>query len=363
MSLGLDSLPRTVELLEQGLGRLHLGAQVYVSRSGEPLANFAIGENRPSEPLTEDMAMLWLSAGKPITAAAILLAWQRGQLSLDDAVVKFLPEFAANGKDAVTIRHLLTHTAPLRAIETGWPNADWDGVIQRLCDAEPEPNWTTGQRAGYHPQSSWFILGEILQRVFGKPFTTCLVENIFAPLGMKNVFTTADISIDDQLGLIYERSKGGLSELPWHLDGYRKTPSPGSSLRGSAATLGRFYESLLTPPVDWLTPQTIAAMTAIHRRGMFDETLQHQVDFGLGVIVDSNIYGESTVPYGYGTHCSSRTFGHGGSQSSIGFADPEYGLVVCVITNGRPGEPQHQRRNRAVNSAIYEDLGLATALS
>jgi len=71
-------------------------------------------------------------------------------------------------------------------------------------------------------------------------------------------------------------------------------------------------------------------------------------------------YGPDTVPYGYGPHCSPRTFGHGGSQCSIGFCDPEHCLVVAWVCNGRCGEGRHQRRNRAINTAIYEDLGLAT---
>ena len=99
-------------------------------------------------------------------------------------------------------------------------------------------------------------------------------------------------------------------------------------------------------------------MTARHRVGEFDLTLAHIVDFGLGVIVDSNRYGLETVPYGYGKYCSPRTFGHGGAQSSQGWCDPEVGLVVAYFFNGRPGEAQHNRRSRKLNEAIYADLGL-----
>merc|ERR1711916_291329 len=69
-----------------------------------------------------------------------------------------------------------------------------------------------------------------------------------------------------------------------------------------------------------LQSETVDLMTSRQRVGAFDQTLQHVVDFGLGVIVDSNRYGAETVPYGYSRYCSERTFGHGGSQSSIGFA-------------------------------------------
>ena len=83
------------------------------------------------------------------------------------------------------------------------------------------------------------------------------------------------------------------------------------------------------------------------------------MDWGLGIIIDSNRYGDDTVPYGYGRSSSPRTFGHGGSQSSIAFADPDCRLVVAAVFNGMPGEAKHDARMRAVLAALYEDLGLA----
>jgi CubicO group peptidase (beta-lactamase class C family) len=366
MSHGIDDFPRTVAVLREGLGRLHFGAQVYVSRSGRTVAEFAVGENRPGEPLTPEHLMLWLSAGKPITAAAALRLWEEGRLALDDAVADYLPKFAAHGKEDVTIRHLLTHTAPLRQVPTGWPEATWDETVAAIGAAEPEADWPSGRRAGYHPASSWFILGEIVRRLGGGSFEEAIREMVLEPAGMTDCrfrWTGADaVALGKRGGMIYERGQGGaLAALPWHEGLFAERTSPGASLRGPARDLGRFYEALLGGQGGeaMLWPQTIEAMTAAHRRGLFDETLRHTVDFGLGVIVDSKIYGADTVPYGFGRHASPRTFGHGGSQSSIGFADPEYGLAVVVLTNGRPGEPRHQQRNRAVADAVYEDLGLA----
>jgi hypothetical protein len=67
------------------------------------------------------------------------------------------------------------------------------------------------------------------------------------------------------------------------------------------------------------------------------------------------------MPYGYGPHASRRAFGHGGNQSSMAFADPEHGLVVIAIYNGRPGEAAHAQRSRELAGVIYEELGLANA--
>jgi len=79
----------------------------------------------------------------------------------------------------------------------------------------------------------------------------------------------------------------------------------------------------------------------------------------LGFLVDSNLYGAETVPYGYGPYASPRTFGHSGRQSSMAFADPEHELVVVAGVNGMPGERTHDERMRAFTAALYRDLGLA----
>jgi CubicO group peptidase (beta-lactamase class C family) len=162
---------------------------------------------------------------------------------------------------------------------------------------------------------------------------------------------------------------------------------PGSNTRGTARELGRFYEALLrdgrshsigpnlkTLPTEspesqdhptknlsdkprrLLKPETVAELIRPQRVGLFDETFQHVIDFGLGVVLNSNRYGSGTVPYGFGPVASDKAFGHGGSQSSIAFADPERDLVVVVICNGRPGEGRHQRRMRQILEALEEDL-------
>ena len=104
--------------------------------------------------------------------------------------------------------------------------------------------------------------------------------------------------------------------------------------------------------------ESVQMMTARQRVGMYDETFKHTMDWGLGVIVNSDRDGESP-PYGYGRHASAETFGHGGSQSSVGFADPAHGLAVGLVFQGMPGEKRHDRRLRTVLAALYEDLQLA----
>lgn len=363
----IASFPNTHAVVAQGVERgLHTGCQLYVSRYGTVLADIGLGQSLPTVPMTAQTINLWLSSGKPLTAVAILQAWERAQLRLDDPVSRFIPEFAQQGKDRVTIRHLLNHTGGIRHVETGWPDVNWDESIRRICAAELEADWVIGRTAGYHTTSSWFLLGEILQRIERRPYAEILRDRLLTPLGLHDTWALLPqdrhAAYGDRIGALYARDQGELVLLDWNSPARASTPSPGGNTRGPIRDLGRFYEMLLNEGAAGdqriLRPQTVAAMTARHRVGEYDLTLGHVIDFGLGVIIDSNRYGAATVPYGYGQFCSPRTFGHGGAQSSQGWCDPESGLVVAWFFNGRAGEGQHNRRTRQMNEAISRDVGI-----
>ncbi len=166
----LRELSRTRVVIEQGIAAgLHTGVQVFASIGGEAVAELAIGERRPGLPMQADSLVLWLSSTKPIVAAAVMQQVERGQLALDEPVARYLPAFAAEGKQLVTLRQLLTHTAGFRFVELNWPESDWDEIIARLCRARLERGWVPGEKAGYHPFTSWYILGELVQRAAGRP--------------------------------------------------------------------------------------------------------------------------------------------------------------------------------------------------
>ncbi len=361
------AFPRAFAVIAQGIERgLHTGCQIYISVQGRPLADDGVGMSRSGIPMSSDTINLWLSSGKPLTAVAILQAWERGELRLDDRVTRFLPTFGQNGKEAVTIRHLLTHTGGFRNVETGWPETPWDEIVERINVAPLETGWIVGKTAGYHTASSWFVLGEILQRIEQRPYSDLLRDRLLRPLGMNDTWAALPpdryAAYGDRIGGMFVREQSELLPLDWTSAARSAVSSPGGNIRGPIRELGVFYEMLLNegagPVVQILSPQTVAAMTARHRVGEYDQTLGHVIDFGLGVIIDSNRYGAATVPYGYGAKCSPRAFGHGGAQSSQGWCDPETGLVVAYYFNGRAGEGQHNRRTRQVNEAIAMDLGI-----
>ena len=100
-------------------------------------------------------------------------------------------------------------------------------------------------------------------------------------------------------------------------------------------------------------------MSTRHREGKYDATFMHEIDWGLGFIVNSKNIPAKTHPYGFGEHASDRAFGHGGKESVNAYTDPEHGLVVITAFNGMPSEPTHTKRVYEFNTALYEDLGLA----
>jgi CubicO group peptidase (beta-lactamase class C family) len=123
---------------------LHTGVVIYVSQRGQTLLHDAIPD------LTKDEILPWRSAGKPITAIAIATLWEQNLLDLDDTVAKHLPQFASHGKERITLRHLLIHTAGIRwaAIEKGMK---WNQIIERICDAPSSPTGSPAKRPAITP--------------------------------------------------------------------------------------------------------------------------------------------------------------------------------------------------------------------
>ncbi len=317
--------------------------------------------------MAQDSLFLWLSATKPIGAVAIAQLWEQGVIGLDDAVAQHIPDFAAGDKAGITLRHILTHTGGFRHLRFGWPEEPWESIIDNLCAAKKEPRWEPGHKAGYHMASSWFVLGELVRRLDGRPFSAYVRQEIFEPLGMTNCWVGMPESDferhQERLVWSFDTATGGLDPHPWHERPQVVGCSPGGNGRGPMAELGRFYEMLLgggqRDGVRILATPTVEAITARHRVGLFDHTFRCVMDWGLGVIPNSSYLDEPDLPYHYGRAASRRTFGHSGYRSTLACCDPEHQLVVSAGFNGTPSEANHRLRARELMAAIYEDLGLS----
>src|SRR4030095_4361396 len=127
------------------------------------------------------------SASKAITAMVIHLLDQRRLLHLNEPVCEYIPEFGSQGKDTITVQHVLTHRA-------GVPNLppevmrletleDEDEIVRIMCAATASGG--PGRRLAYHAITGGFILGEIVKRVTGKNIRTVLKQEILQPLGFR----------------------------------------------------------------------------------------------------------------------------------------------------------------------------------
>ena len=136
---------------------------------------------------------------------------------------------------------------------------------------------------------------------------------------------------------------------------------PGSNGRGPAREWLKLFEMLNRGGVGAngtrvLREETVTAFTTRHRIGMYDSVQGVLCDWSLGLFVRTGGGAQIT-----GKHASQETFGHGGSQSSVGFCDPEHGLTMIIYCNTRPGPKHHYERMSAISTAVYEDLGLGAS--
>jgi CubicO group peptidase (beta-lactamase class C family) len=353
-------------LLEQQIQEgLHPGAQLCVAIDGDVIADFGVGETVVGSgvDLTNNSIMPLFSSAKPITAIALGILTDSGRLNFDDSVASHIPEFAAHGKSSIQIKHILNHTSGLAddALADGGTNRA--EVIARLSDSRTIDGWVPGERSAYIPTAGWHILGEVVERASGVTFESFVQDFVLDPLGMGNTYPNVSPELAGRLGeqraSMHDSRREPMAVsaayLPERLGRFVR---PGSSFHGTARDMVGFYSILLNDGVTTdgkqvISESTITTLTTPQHEGLLDETFGVVMDRGLGFFIDSQRHSPA-VPYGYGIAASSATFGHGGKESSTGFADPERGLAVSLIFNGMPGEPKHDRRLKRALSAMYE---------
>jgi CubicO group peptidase (beta-lactamase class C family) len=137
-----------------------------------------------TRPWQRDTIVNVYSLTKTMTALTALLVADRGELEFDAPVAKYWPEFAANGKDSVTVAHLMSHSAGL----AGWREPittedlyDWEKATSLL--AAQEPFWEPGTASGYHAITQGYLVGEVIRRITGRTVGTVFREEIAEPLG------------------------------------------------------------------------------------------------------------------------------------------------------------------------------------
>src|SRR3989454_8506987 len=163
------------------------GLQVAVYRGADLVDDAVAGIADPESGrrVTPDTPFYNFSVGKGAASTVMHVLAQRGLFDYDTPVVELWPEFGAHGKQSVTVRQVLNHTA-------GVPGIPLDTTIEDLCNwdkmcaaiADQQLWWEPGTKVGYHAYTFGYIAGEIIRRVTGKPLSEVLREELSGPLGV-----------------------------------------------------------------------------------------------------------------------------------------------------------------------------------
>ncbi|HEX7946792.1 MAG TPA: serine hydrolase domain-containing protein, partial [Phenylobacterium sp.] len=164
------------------------GAQLCVYRAGRPVFDIWTGRDVVNDrPYGPDTLTVLMSCTKAAVAVVVHRLAERGALDLDAPVARWWPEFAANGKGAITVAQLLDHSAGLMGHEpdTGMDGASalaWDRSTRAL--AAMRPLWAPGTAYMYHFITYGFLLGEVVWRATGRTVGQVFAEEVAGPLGL-----------------------------------------------------------------------------------------------------------------------------------------------------------------------------------
>ncbi len=320
-------------------------AQLCVIHQGQVVADRSYG--------CRDDSLFWLfSASKPLVALAVHLLAERGELSLDESVARYWPEFGQHGKQTITVRQVLQHRGGLPVARSMAADAltmtDWDASIRAIETSKP--SLPPGEGPAYHILSFGFILGELVQRISGIPLTEFVQNEFLGPLGLRDSF----LGLPDEQ---WHRSVPVRSRDPARLASQfvinrprtRRAVIPAAGLSATARDVARFYQALLDGGV--VAPSTLAVAITPSTNGELDRFLKLPVRWAAGF----QLGGERGVLGGSGAMgalASKQTFGHNGSYACLAWADPERQLVMAYLTNQLVTRAAGTRHMAAVSDAV-----------
>ena len=337
-----------------------------------------VAQTRPWE---RDTIVTVFSTTKVMTALCSLMLIDRSLLELDAPVYRYWPEFAQAGKENITIRYLLSHTAGLPAFDETIPTeamCDWNRMVNLL--AAQKPRWEPGTKCGYHAFTFGYLVGEVVRRITGKTLGTFFRDEVSIPLGASFHIglpeeyepLVAELTSEREPepgdpdyvdpDSLPEMFKSAVLNPPW-LDlkqklyssrAFRAAEIPAGNGVGNARSLARVGAALACggelDGVSLLTLPTIEKAIEEQFDGI-DQVLGIRMRYGLGFGLNSH----PLVPLGPNV----RTFfwcGHGGSQVVIDL-DAKLSFAYTMNKTGyiRPSMLGNERPAR-LTTALYGAL-------
>lgn len=313
------------------------------------------GETGPMVPLQPDSPICLFSASKAISALLLHKLVEDGKLRLEDRVSAHIPEFAAHGKGAVTIRQLMAHRAGIPTLPVKHPDPSllqhWDALVHLLCLAPPfDPRF---EKQAYHALTVGFIVGELVRRASGKELRDYLREVITGPLGLDTMtfgltperralapkshgtgpkpFWPVTQYAQRIIGVSFDRAAEAANE-----EGFLSSVVPSGNIFSSADDACKVFQMLLNggvlDGVRVLQPETVAEAIRPVGRIQYDGMLMVPLRFSAGFML-----GES--PFGLFGPKSHEAFGHLGFVSVLCWADPARDISVALLNSGKSMAP------------------------
>jgi CubicO group peptidase (beta-lactamase class C family) len=369
---------RVREVFEQNFEGPEVGAAVSVTVDGRPVVDLWGGyaDRERARSWESDTLVNVYSTTKGMTAICAHQLVEQGKLDLDKPVAHYWPEFAAQGKDSLPVRHLLSHRAGLPAVGTPLAKGsvyDWGAVTRALADTKPW--WEPGSKHGYHALTYGHLVGEVVRRVSGESLGTYFRNHVAAPLGL-DFHIGLEAKHDGRVAHMIPAPQppaGGAAPPPgvppelaaalgklmkdmldpktltWaafhgtpgHPDdpntrAWRGAEIPAANGHGTARALARVYGALArggeVDGVRVLERDTIERARTEHSFGPDAVLGGIPMRFGLGFMLRHDLMPISPNP---------SAFGHPGAGGSIGFADPDarvgFGYVMNQMQAGLLG--------------------------
>jgi len=279
---------------------------------------------------SEHAIFLLGSITKPICVTALMTLFDRGEFNLDDPLKKFISKFTGDGRDNVTVRHLLTHISglPDQLPENDALRKKHAGLSEFVEHAVRTPlSFAPGSR--YQYSSMAILLAAHVAELISKTGILEIVDRrVFQPLGMKHSALglgrfTLDAMVPCQMEHAAPEAGGGdpaARDWDWNSPYWRKLGAPWGGAHVSAPDLGRYLAEFLSGMGAVVKPETAKLMVS-------NQNGAGLTPRGLGFAVGTA---------GGSPECSERTFGHTGSTGTLCWADPAT-ETICVVLTSLPG--------------------------
>ncbi len=288
------------------------------------------------------------SFSKLVSATVLARLHDEGRLDWDTPVVRWFPEFGKGGKERITLRHLLTHSAGIPTVPIGNVRNDdeWAAAWTTLCTASVD--WEPGSKTAYHALTGLFAAANVGRKVCdNQPWERICRERLFDPIGARTL--TFGLPAD---ALPVAWTPQPPDPLPSrHADVLTYAGHPGAGCFGTLADALKVLQlhvdqGVLPGGRRWLSRASWAALhTAqyapqIRRARTEGRTPEHE-SWGLGPLLRGEGSASGSHPwFGFGTQQAPGIFGHAGIDTVIGLADPASGKALLFASTSSPTTPE-----------------------